>query len=507
MLVATKEMVNALQFEFLSSGRMWPPPTEVDRLNRYAANKQLFENKHQVVFAESLKRIEKVIGNWENIVSFAVDINYFRKISLKTADLLFGESPQIKAANGDENEQKFIDQQIAKDEFINRCYMTAIDVSRYGAGIFYPFRDISGDVRIKSVAPSVWFPVFNADDVQETLCHIIAWDYPVFKNPGDTSSKADYFLKVQIHVPGKYIERLYKLSYKRVTMSNDGRLGIKADNNGFNQTYSVDVKAISQLISEAVHDTGLTEIPIIPVLNISTSDYMLGYDDYDDIQSIIGEIEVRIAQVAKILDQHAAPTMAVPMTACVQKDGKWTYKPSKAIPIHSKEDPIPQYITWNGQLDAAFQHIDLLFKQLYSLSEMGAVVWGDAEKLGNIPSGTALRRMMMSTLAKINRIRMKFDPAMKKALTIAAELKGVTLGEISTQWHDGLPTDDKESAEIIALRTGNKATMSRQTAIERFDGATKAAAETEINAIDEDEAMQNQLVPPVFNQGDSGGGM
>jgi len=475
MLTTTKDKVQALAFDFLGSGMQWPPPSEVERLERYAANKLLFENKHEVQFKENLKRIQRVIGNFDEVVSYTVNMNYFRKISLKTADLLLGEPPKIKAENENKNEQQTIDDFIKESDLYKKDYMLAIDVSRYGVGIFYPHRNTEGKVYIDTVTPSVWFPIYNVDNVQECFCHVLAWDYAEYQNPGDKTSKADYFLKVQIHVPGKYIERLYKLS------------DIKPP-----------IKTITGMISESVHATKLKDMPIVPIVNVATSDNQLGYDDYEDVQSIICELEIRVAQIAKILDQHAAPTLAAPRLAIEQDaNGRYYYKSGKVIPMFEGV-PVPQYITWDGQLEAAFRHIEILMQALYYLSEMGPAVWGDAEKLGNVPSGTALRRMMMPTLAKVNRVRSNFDTGVKKALMIAAELQGTPLSGVSITWQDGLPADEMENANIINLRTGGKATMSRQTAIERYDGATASATENEIEKIDEDEAMSNQLVPPVF---------
>ena len=67
-----------------------------------------------------------------------------------------------------------------------------------------------------------------------------------------------------------------------------------------------------------------------------------------------------------------------------------------------EENP-PGYVTWDGQLEAAFKQIDLLMEQLYILSETSAAAFGQL-KAGLAESGTALRRLMMAPLAKVNSI-------------------------------------------------------------------------------------------------------
>jgi hypothetical protein len=57
---------------------------------------------------------------------------------------------------------------------------------------------------------------------------------------------------------------------------------------------------------------------------------------------------------------------------------------------------------------------------------------------------------MMAPLAKVNRIRMRFDPALKEVLWLASAWKGaghggaVVLENIHIDWKDGLPDDEQE---------------------------------------------------------------
>ncbi len=77
----------------------------------------------------------------------------------------------------------------------------------------------------------------------------------------------------------------------------------------------------------------------------------------------------------------------------------------------------PEYLVWDASMDANFKQIELLTNQLYTISEMGSAVFGDlTNKTGDVPSGSALRRLMMSPLAKARRIANRFDPILKKSL-------------------------------------------------------------------------------------------
>lgn len=89
----------------------------------------------------------------------------------------------------------------------------------------------------------------------------------------------------------------------------------------------------------------------------------------------------------------------------------------------------------------------------------------------------------------MSRIREKLDPALKKAFRLAAKLDGVNVGDISITWQDGLPDDPKESAEIMQIRTGGKATISQYSAIQKLDGRTDTGIDVELDLIRQDDEI------------------
>jgi len=101
---------------------------------------------------------------------------------------------------------------------------------------------------------------------------------------------------------------------------------------------------------------------VIPVNNVLTTDRVTGLDDYSDLDSIIQELEVRIAQISRILDKHADPNMYGPGHG----SGARSSNPANGdivaaaniSPVGQGEQP-PGYVTWDGQLEAAFKQIDL----------------------------------------------------------------------------------------------------------------------------------------------------
>ena len=107
--------------DWLAQGRMFPPPSERDRIKRYRENEMLFDGDHFSnavfrhrsgthaesiqIYSECARRISRVIGNFENIISFPVLLNYQRLMSVKMADLVCGEFPSITGASKEENKK------------------------------------------------------------------------------------------------------------------------------------------------------------------------------------------------------------------------------------------------------------------------------------------------------------------------------------------------------------------------------------------------------------------
>ena len=114
--------------DFLKEGQAWPPPQEADRLARYALNRAVFEGEHSEVYREQFRRVERVVGNFEEIVSYPIVINFQKLMCVKFADLLLGEAPKISAAGHEDA----VSRMVARSNLVGKAYEAAIDVSRYG---------------------------------------------------------------------------------------------------------------------------------------------------------------------------------------------------------------------------------------------------------------------------------------------------------------------------------------------------------------------------------------
>ena len=178
---------------------------------------------------------------------------------------------------------------------------------------------------------------------------------------------------------------------------------------------------------------------------------------------------------------------------------QWGYRGGQILPYGAAKG----YVTWDGQLEAAFRQIDLLMEQLYILSETSAAAFGQL-KAGLAESGTALRRLMMAPLAKVNRIRMRFDPALKEVLWLASALEktqgmsgAVELTDIHIDWKDGLPDDEQELTQNEVQRYTVGLT-SLESSLRRLYGLEGQALQEEIERIRGEQAGQGATeLPPI----------
>ena len=129
----------------------------------------------------------------------------------------------------------------------------------------YVRRDEDNKGVVDITRPDVWYPVVDGANIRKVLYHVLATQY--------ISNGRDY-IRVEIHDKGVVEIRDYLLK---------------------------DGNKIGALIGTPRREqTGLPDFAIVPVHNLLPSDRVFGIDDYVDIQSLVCEVEVRLAQIAKV---------------------------------------------------------------------------------------------------------------------------------------------------------------------------------------------------------------
>ena len=386
---------------FLNFGQPWPVE-DLDtktRLEGYAKNKLLFEGKHAEVFTD-LARYLREDGN----TTLAFPLNWHKRITTTFANFLYGETPEYSSK--EDSAGDYIKSLIENNNYNQVGYEIVIDVLRYSAGIFKIGFD-GERATIESQNPAVWYPVVSPDNIKKILYHVLAWS---FEETNDKGEKKVY-LRAEIHSKGKIENRLYEI--------DNGKIG--------NQIKLSTHPRYATL--KEVQPTGINDFLVVPIHNLVTSDNPFGLSDYDDINGLIEGIELRLCQIDRVITKHSDPNMAGPESCVV-----------------------------NGKLESAFKEIELFMSQLFAISETSPILFGDSGKLQRADSSMAMKRLLISPLSKVNRLRLSVDPKVKKVLKLASKIEvlkkvpdSVELSDIAILWKDGLPEDPKEQAEIANL--------------------------------------------------------
>ncbi|MCL6437225.1 MAG: phage portal protein [Rubrobacteraceae bacterium] len=466
---------------FLDIGAPWPPPAESSRLARYRQNRWLYESLHERVYSEWWRTLRQDIH-----ASLEVVVDFPKRLSNLWADLLVGDPPSLHTSDSEAG--AFLDQLVRESELHAVLWEVAIDVSRFGDGLL-KVRMEDGMPRIEAVSPEIWFPVVRRGNVRHIERHVLAYTITTEEQGwlGRIGEKS--YLYAEIHGPDQIEYRFHELDGAQ-------RIGKPADPHAFFPDWPA-----------GGVETNPAGVPLIlHVPNQRTSNRLFGYDDYTAIDSHLQRLEVRLAQWARINDRHADPPMAGPPLEVPDPESAEAERVAAGEKyfviepgIDGKSTPIPQYITWDQNVDSIKSEIEEIKEQMYIDSETSPTAFG-ISKTGYAESGTSLKLRMQSSLAKAARLRTAFDPALRRALTLAGELSGVALKDVQVGWKDGLPEDPKEVADIEAQKVQNGLT-SRVSAIMRLENISREAAEEELARIlDEERAASMSATPEQIDR-------
>ena len=504
--------------DWLQPGKQFPPSAEKERVVRYHQNARLFDGDHfddpefrsrvpagisaEVhvnLYERCAERISKVVGNWDEVISFPTLLNYQRLMTLKVADLVCGEHPTISGVTPKENAA--IRDVRDSSDFDAKLYATVIDISRYGDAIWRVYKDYDGKMNFTPWDPTQWYPVVRQDGTNSILAHCLCWTENRSKDP----HKPDYYLHTQIHSTedvGSYVYKVFHMDADGITIKDQ--------------------------ISSAKIKTGLKQCAVCHLKAFMTTNSVYGYDDYMPLDSILAEIMTRVGQISAILDKHADPNITGPVSMLEMNPttGEYELRAGKFYAVSPGEEK-PEYMTWDGQLTSAFKQLEFLINQLYILSEMGAALLGSQEGSSQAISGTAMRFKMVNPLAKVRRIANSLTRPVRQLFSVLSNTAEVDDSEfespdntaqapkdpsaqpnaqsdklvlpipyrkISVFWADGLPDDPRENIENCKLATGATKMMPLEKGIMDFFGRSNAEALQWIQLIRK-ESEENMQLP------------
>jgi len=441
------------------------------RLKNYTKYKDIFIGDHAKAFPEDNKWLTQ-----EDIKRYLI-CNFGALISKVSADLLFGE--QVSITLQDEKGQAVIDEIIDNNDLHTLFWETGLSSSYKGDAIWKvrkgnlkeinPFTSKEEGAIIEYVEPDYYFPVFHQDNVNILERVILGW----VKQDGD-----EKFLRREIHEKGKITNELWELK-------SDNKLGKKIKLDRF----------YKGLDEEEEVDLPFIPIFLIPNLKSEASEHF-GQSDYADLHTLFAEINRRTSQNARILSKHSNPKLAVP-AGVLDEHGQVRREAFEMFEVTSTEGGLnkPEYITWDGKLEMAFKEIDELVKFVFLFSEVSPDVFGLGEG-GVAESGRALKFRLLRTLSKIKRKKTYFKEAIKKVIYAALLIEGVKPQVPNVIFQDGLPSDEKEEAEIREIQIANGELSTESAVRARMVDETEEEIQAEIDRIKGENAISTAPAIP-----------
>lgn len=407
--------------DFLNKGNVWKPKEDAVRLNMYKFAREEFELTPEDMVMNIVPKGLLDLKDYNEFAGVTRLLAYPRLMTLKTADMVIGEAPNIEAQVKDDTSEKIKDMR-NRTQLDLQFKQAVIDYSRFGVLLIRVFKDDAGNAALTAWDPNEWVPVFYPDGTRRIHYNVIGW------------FESEHKLKLQIHDTsnGQYEERTCSVDDTNTITSID-----------ITKTFN---KESGKKLLFAVPNTPTTTNP-------------LGTNDYLIINGLLQKAIERLTAILRVLDEHADPSMTGPSSLLTKTDnGELVFKTNKYYAIGDDEKE-PKYLVWEANLESSFIAFEKLCEQIYILSEMGAAFLGASSSTGNVVSGTAMRFKMISPLEKARRITNDLTQPLKEIISSMLSIEKVKCEakDINVAWKDSLPKDPRELVELTKLESGTVA--------------------------------------------------
>lgn len=454
--------------DFLDIGRQWTPNNAAfnERQTNYKEGRELYEGHFKTVYGKVWAKIATRYGvNLNDIEQVMIKINLFRSLTETFKILAFQKEPDIWVGEGD-NAQR-LEEYYPRQKALTFLKKAFISAHAQGESVFKVYTNSDGLPDISVVNPEDWIPVYNPENLDEVVCHVVANKYEVNNVTnmfGLTRNQTENYLNVEIHYKGSYEKRLYALDNQDI---------------------------IQRLLKTETIQTGYDDFTVFP-FNYGTPawrDY--GLSAYVDLIPIIDEMVVRLSNNSKILDDHADPQLVVPkeMVEYDQNTGEWIYKRHNAA-VYGKNGEKPEYLTWDGNLTSSENQLNRVLDLFYMISGTNPQLFG-RDIAGNL-SGEALAKILIVPVAKTKEMILSLEDAAEKALNCMLSLRGVKeTADIAFEIGQFNSAEDVTN-RVVAEKNAGITSLYRAVS-EINPRYTAGEIDEEVNSIREDESAGADL--------------
>lgn len=440
----------------------------IQRLSDYNKYKDLYDGDFNRAFSSTVLKIRKRYPLDNTTSQSLININLFWALTDFFKGFLTNQGITV---NVDDEKQILWEEIAKKNNFISVLKEVYIDNSRFGNGIF-KVALADGEVKITSVCPDCWIPVFNQGDLNDIAGHILVYPLEIVDN-----GTKKQFKKIEKHHKGFIENEIWTCVNNEI-----GR----------------------QLLPDELEQFGVEEVEdfseywedflIFPVKNTTESDSYFGDSDYKRCKSIVEEIMLTISQNSKIINRHANPKLS----GSEQNLELDPVTNERILPntdfIKIGTDGVkPEYITANLQSDAIQKHIDMLMNFFYILTKTPPQAYG-LNISGNM-SGESLRKIFLAALSKVDDIKqVSFTSSIQNVVSCAMAFNTTPIEGVNIAWGEPIPSDYSELVATESSRVSS-GTQSKLTTIMTLDNVSEEDARVELERIEKEKAPQKEAEP------------
>lgn len=449
----------ATDFSNLQEGRPFPDNETKGRNMCYRHNMNLFTGE----YGQGKNLVAMINDQYREINYKTLSLNYFELIVNKLDSLLFGNEVTIKTGN------------IQRDTVVNKLVERTSWMKSIREAV--KLCEIYGDSCIKTYkdgasafSPLFAYKVVDESDKKKVKGYVL---HELLYEKIGTYNAEDYkptHIRILICCAGYDYERVYEYT----GTNHSGVLGRPV-------RYKYKNRWIPR--SGRYYWSGL-DVETVQWLSVNTEkDGVYGTSSFQSVKDLIFAIENRLSTENWVIDAHGKPLLIVGMSSLKTNELTGEYYLSvingKYMVNKGGGDITPQYVEWDGKLEASKQVREDLMASFYELSEMGRTFLS-GEYSGNV-SEESLNNIIKSAIDRGNREVNEIWYDLRKSLYVLCRLNDIDieLEDINIEFNVGRSDDDKVIADICAILS-QEGILSKQTLLSRYFGYNEEQAQAEL---------------------------
>lgn len=451
-------------FSGLNEGRQFPSNEVLGRNVVYRHNMRLFTGEYA-----NNKRLLAIINDVYTPIDYKVlPLNYFKLMINKLDSLLFGNEITIKT--GDVGRDNLVNKLVEKTawvksirEAVKLCEIygdACIKTGRFGASAF---------------SPLFAYKVVDQSDKKKVKAYVLhELLYERCNTNYNENSYRPTHIRILICCKGFDYERVYEYNGSNVS----GTLGKPV-------RYKYKDRWIPR--KGRYYWTGVDDCETVQWLSVNVEDDgVYGTSSFTQVKDLIFAIENRLSTENWVIDAHGKPLLIAGMSAFKTDEITGEYRLSvvngKYLVDKGGNDTKPEYLTWDGKLEASKQVRDDLMSAFYELSEMGKTFLS-GEYTGNI-SEESLNNIIKSAIDRGNREVNDIWYDIRKSLYMLCKLNDIDISieDINISFNVGR-VDDTNVIADVCNKLSTMGLFSKQTLLNKFWGYSEADALAEFNRI------------------------